>query len=491
MTKSENRSAFSNQQLDTWGGATKASDYPSSLFHQESLRQYFDKLDGSDNPNLFNTFYTFDFDQVRQLAAKATGTPELYLPKTTYDTDQRTREKSKSLYLQFNTDWDTPLPLHTGFGARYEKTDVVSTALVPTATEIRWNSPNELPITFGTPGFTTLTGKYHYLLPTVDADLDVRSDMKVRFAYGETIGRPRYDQIAGGQVLDGITRVNGGTGSQGNPGLLPVKSKNTDLSWEWYYGKQDFLSIGYFRKNLENYAGQSKVTAQPFNLHTPVGGAYWKEALANGCGNGDTVCIRNYILRNKNGQPGVTRGIDDDSGNATGVIKGLPTDPIANFEITSFSNQKKASLNGLEVNLQHMFGNSGFGLAANYTYVHSGLKFDNTGLKEQFALVGLSDSANLVGIFENAKWTVRAAYNWRDKFLSGTFDGSGPNPNYVEPYAQLDISVGYNFDERLSLQFEAINANDATMRVHGRTRNQALYVTQSGPRYMLGARYKF
>jgi outer membrane receptor protein involved in Fe transport len=61
----------------------------------------------------------------------------------------------------------------------------------------------------------------------------------------------------------------------------------------------------------------------------------------------------------------------------------------------------------------------------------------------------------------------------------------------VEPYAQLDISVGYNFDERLSLQFEAINANDATMRVHGRTRNQALYVTQSGPRYILGARYKF
>jgi TonB-dependent receptor len=315
--------------------------------------------------------------------------------------------------------------------------------------------------------------------------------MKVRFAYGQSIGRPRYDQIAGGQILDQLARTNGGTGSQGNPGLLPVKSKNIDLSWEWYYGKQSFLSVGHFSKDLENYAGQSKVTAQPFNLHTPIGGVYWKEALANGCANADTTCIRNYIFRNKAGQPGVTRRADDALGNATGDIVGQPNDPIANFEITSFSNQKRANLYGMELNLQHMFGNSGFGLAANYTYVHSGLKFDNTGLKEQFALVGLSDSANLVGIFENAKWTVRAAYNWRDKFLSGTFDSAGPNPNYTEPYAQLDVSVGYNFDERLSLQFEAINVTDETMRSHGRTKNQALYVTQSGPRYMLGARYKF
>jgi TonB-dependent receptor len=490
VTKAENRSAFSNQQLDTWGGATRPEDYPSSVWHRESLRQYFDKLDGSDNPNLFNTFYTFDFDQVRQLAANATGTPEKYLPKNTYDTDQRTREKSQSLFFQFNTNWDTALPLHTGIGVRYEKTDVVSTALVPTATGITWGSANELSVAFGPPSFTTLEGKYHYVLPTLDADVDVRSDMKVRFAYGETIGRPRYDQIAGGQILDQIVRVNGGTGSQGNPGLLPVKSKNTDLSWEWYYGKQNFFSIGHFRKNLENYAGQSKVTAQPFNLHTPIGGAFWNEALANGCASADVVCIRNYILRNKNGQGGVVATAET-NGNANGTIPGQASDPIANFEITSFSNQKRASLRGLEVNLQHMFGNSGFGVAANYTYVHSGLKYDNTGLKEQFALVGLSDSANLVGIFENAKWTVRAAYNWRDRFLSGTFDSAGPNPNYTEPYAQLDISVGYNFDDRLSLQFEAINVTDETMRTHGRTVNQALYVTQSGPRFMLGARYKF
>lgn len=489
--KVDNRSALSNNQRDSWGGATKPSDYPASLFHPATVRQYFDQIDGSGNPALFNNFYTFNFDQVRQTVAAASGLPGLYVPKTTFDTDQRTEEKSKHLYLQLNTDWDTALPMHTAIGVRYEKTDVVSTALVPASTAISWGSQNEFTVIQGAPTFTTLTGKYHNLLPSVDWDMDIRSDMKVRASYGETIGRPRYDQIAGGQILNQLARVEGGTGSQGNPALKPVKSKNLDLSWEWYYAKQSFFSVNMFHKDLENYAGQSQVVETPFNLHTPVGGALWNEALANGCANADTTCIRNYIFRNHAGSQGVTRGPDDANGNATGTIVGQPGDPVANFRITSFSNQKKASLKGAELNLQHMFGNSGFGVSANYTWVHSGLKYDNASVGEQFALVGLSNSANLVGIYEDAKWSVRAAYNWRDEFLSSTFDSAGPNPQYVEPYGQLDLSVGYNITDKLSVQFEAINLTDETARVHGRRKEQALYVTQSGPRYSLGARYKF
>lgn len=491
-TDVKNRSAFSVQQRDdVWGGATKPSDYPASMFHQESLRQYFDNIDGSDNPALFDTFYTFNFAELRDLAAKVTGLPELYLPKSGYTTDQRTREKSKSLYLQFNTDWDTALPIHTAIGVRYEKTDVSSTALVPIATSYIWKSNNEFEVGFGAPSFTTLTGKYHHVLPSFDADIDLRSDMKGRFSYGETIGRPRYDQLTGGQVLDSLARIDGGVGRQGNPGLLPVKSKNIDLAWEWYYGKQSFVSVGHFRKSLENYAGQSQEIAQPFNLHTPVGGAHWNAAIGSGCASADLTCIRNYIFRNFNGQPGVTQTGTDTNGNPTGSIIGQANDPVANFRITSYSNQKAARLRGLEFNVQHMFGATGFGVSANYTYVNSGLKYNNASIGEQFALVGLSDSANLVGIFENEQWNVRAAYNWRDKFLSSTFDGSGPNPNYVEAYGQLDLSIGYNINKNLSVQFEGINLTDEIKRIHGRTERNLLFVEQSGPRYMLAARYKF
>lgn len=489
-TKVDYRSAFSVQQRDTWGGATKPSDYPASLFTVDSLSKYFDQVNGSGNPALFDRFHTFNFGQIRDIVAQASGLPALYLPKTTYDTDRRTEEKSKSLYLQFNTEFATRFPINTSLGVRYEKTDISSTALVPTPVAISWVSQNELPVVFGQSGFTTLKGKYSHVLPSFDADIALRDDIKGRFSYGHTIGRPRYDQIAGGQVLDTLARVEGGTGSQGNPALEPVKSKNFDLALEWYYGRQSFVSVNHFRKQLENYAGQSQIIAQPFGVRTPVGGAYWNAALGS-CTTADTTCIRNYIFRNFNGQPGVVAGPNNASGDATGTITAIGTDPVANFRITSYSNQKKANIRGLEFNVQHMFGNSGFGVQANYTYVNSGLKYDNGSVGEQFSLVGLGDSANLVGIFENDKWNVRAAYNWRDEFLSSTTDGSGPNPNYVEAYGQLDLSVGYNVNKNLAVSFEGINLTDEIQRTHGRTKQQVLFVTQSGPRYMLAARYKF
>ncbi|MYN41563.1 TonB-dependent receptor [Duganella sp. FT109W] len=490
FNKVENRSAFSNQQRDTWGGATSPADYPSSVWHPNSVGQYFDQINGSANPNLFNQFYTFNFAQVRQIAANASGLPALYLPKSTFDNDARTQEKTKSAFVQFNTDWDTKFPIRTAIGMRYEKTDVVSTALVPAATGISWVSQNELPISFGAPTFTTLGGSYHHLLPSFDSDIELTPTQKLRFSAGETIGRPRYDQIQGGQTLDRLTRTDGGTGSQGNPALKPVKSKNLDLSYEWYYGKQNFFSLGYFKKNLENYAGQSQIIATPFNLHTPVGGALWNEALSAGkCLASDTTCIRQYIFTNHPTAPGVTApGVN---GDVNGTIVGQPSDPVANFRITSFSNQKKASLSGLELNLQHMFGDSGFGVSTNYTYVHSGLRYDNNKVGEQFALVGLSNSSNVVGIYEDKKFTARVAYNWRGEFLSSTFDGSGPNPQYVEAYGQVDISLGYNYNDKLSFQIEGINVGNAIQRVHSRTQNQVESVTQAGPRYMIGARYKF
>jgi outer membrane receptor protein involved in Fe transport len=96
-----------------------------------------------------------------------------------------------------------------------------------------------------------------------------------------------------------------------------------------------------------------------------------------------------------------------------------------------------------------------------------------------------------VAFYDRGRWQVRAAYNWRDEFLSGRFDGQGPNPNYVEAYGQLDMNVSYQVTEKLTLQVEGINLTDETQRVHGRHQNQVLFATQNGPRYMFGLRYKF
>ncbi|KAF1717009.1 TonB-dependent receptor [Pseudoxanthomonas yeongjuensis] len=490
-TEVNNRTAYGYMQRDTWGGVGTPADYEDGIWYVDDMSRYFDSFSGSNDPNFSSQFLVFDFNRLRDQAALVAGDDSFYRAPTEFTRDLRTTEKSKSAYLQWTTTFDWSMPLHVAAGVRYEETEVTSSALVPIGTGISWGSANELNVIFGEAGFTTLKGKYDYLLPNLDLALDLTDTIKLRGSYGETIGRPGWQDIQGGQTIAQLLRVDGGDGNQGNPALEPLLSHNFDLSFEWYYGESSYLSVGYFRKNIDNYIGVTQIEDTPFDLHTPVGGAYWNEALGSGCAVSDMVCIRNFILINHAGDPGVTSTGTNANGEQTGTIEGLPGDPIASFAITVPANQQSASLDGWEFNVQHVFGESGFGLAANYTIVDSSLGYDNYNLGEQFALEGLSDSANLVAFYDKGRWQVRAAYNWRDEFLSSRFDGQGPNPNYVEAYGQLDMNVSYEVTERLTLQVEGINLTDETQRVHGRHQNQVLFATQNGPRYMFGLRYKF
>lgn len=491
LTDVDNRTAFSNVQRDTWGG-TGAENYPDNVWIPDSIAHYFNRFGGvGNNPALFNQFFTFDFETVRRLAAQAAGDDSLYRRSDVFTTDRRVNEKSRSAYAQYGTTFDWKMPLHVAAGVRFERTEVESQALVPTYSGIAWGSANELNLVRAGSGFSTLKGEYSYWLPNLDLSLDLTDKLILRGSYGHSIGRPGWGDIQGGRTFNELLRVDGGTGAQGNPDLKPLLSKNFDMSLEWYYGESSFLAVGYFRKNIDNYIGVTTFDDTSAGLHTPVGGAFWNEALTAGCTVADVVCIRNHILNNHNGAPGVTRTGVDTNGNATGTIVGQPGDPVANFRVTTPANQRSATLDGWEFNAQHMFP-GGFGVSANYTIVDSSLGYDNYNLGEQFALEGLSDTANIVAFYERGPLQLRGAYNWRDEFLAGRFDGTGlPNPVYVEAYGQLDLSAGYRWNDRLSLSFEVINAMGKTQRVHGRHYNQLLSATQTGPRFMFGVRYNF
>jgi TonB-dependent receptor len=204
------------------------------------------------------------------------------------------------------------------------------------------------------------------------------------------------------------------------------------------------------------------------------------------CAPSDSGCIRQWIFANLAGSPGV------DAVNK--VITGQPGDPLMVFQMGTFqNNQRTSKLNGLEFNVQHFFGNTGFGVSANFTKVRSNLSYDNNKAGAQTdVLVGLGDSGNIVGIYEKAGLSTRLAYNWRGKFLVANFGGAeGAQPLYVEPYGQIDLGVGYDFSKNLRLQFDAINLMDAYVRTHMRNENQIGSVTQLGRRFMFGARYKF
>ena len=490
LTDVDNRTAFSNVQRDTWGG-TGAENYPDNVWIRDSISQYFERFNASRDPALFNQFFTFDFETVRRLAGIAAGNDALYRRSDVFTTDRHVSEKSRNAYVQYSTTFDWRMPLHVAAGVRYERTQVESRALVPTYSAIVWGSANELNLVRSGSGFSTLKGDYDYWLPSLDLSLDLADNLILRGSFGQSIGRPGWGDIQGGRTFNELLRVDGGSGAQGNPGLEPLLSNNFDVSLEWYYGESSYMSVGYFRKNIDNYIGVTTFDDTSAGLRTPIGGAFWNEAISSGCPTADVVCIRNYILNNRNGSPGVVRTGVDANGNATGTITGQAGDPVANFRVTTPANQRSATLDGWEFNIQHMFP-GGFGVSANYTIVDSGLTYANYNLGEQFALEGLSDSANFVAFYERGPLQLRSAYNWRDKFLNGRFDGTGlPNPVYVEAYGQLDLSAGWRFNDQLSLSLEVINAMDKTQRTHGRHRNQLLYATQTGPRFMLGLRYNF
>ncbi|MCG8274952.1 TonB-dependent receptor [Stenotrophomonas sp. NLF4-10] len=500
-TDYKNHSYGSHVQLDTWGGATNAGDYPDEVWPLYNLGNFFKSFSGHNDPNFTDGIFMYDFATLHQLATQAwvnagRGVAADYLPawdtsfagtqvpgsveptRTNYDS--RVREKSKSLYLQWSNTFDWGLPVDIAAGVRWEKTEVEATAQQPAPAGIRWISENEFVVAYSGSEFRTLGGKYDYFLPNLDMAVELNDSMKLRASYGETIGRPQWGDMNPAARVADQARFDFGSGGAGDPALKPLESRNIDLSFEWYYSDASYLSVGYFHKKIDNFIATQTTTQSPYpDLHTPAGGAYWNAAISGGCAATNRVCIRDYIFANFDGQPGVDA--------ASGTISGLDSDPVLQVKMSVPVNNRSDSLDGWEFNIQHMFGESGFGLAANYTMVDSGLTYDVASLDTQFAMTGLSDTANFVAFYDKGPWQVRAAYNWRDKFLAGL----GTTPTYVEAYGQVDMNVSYQVTDNLTLSLEGINLTDSYFRSRGRNSHQLHNITQLGPRYMFGLRYKF
>ena len=490
LTNVKNRSAFANVQRDTWGNniAGGPAAMPDNIFHADSISKYFSRIPGSDNPALFNQFLYFNFDDVRKAAIAYLGGDQLMKASFDWKDDFRTTEKSQALFAQYNRGWEMGgVPFEAAIGGRYERTKVDSPSTERVPTSVVWNGGNEFNLVYANSSAASdAKGKYGYFLPSIDFSADVTPDTKLRVSYGSTIGRPGWAAIQGGRTVSSPARVDAGTGSMGNPGLKPLKSNNLDFSAEHYYSKGSYIAASFFQKSITNYIQSVVVNSSPYDLHTPSMGAYFNEAIAAGKTISDLPGIYDYIVAHHPGGAGV-----DSAGH---TITGQPSDPLMVFNMSTQTNSAtKKNLHGVELNFQHTF-NNGFGGSVNYTRVRSGLMYRNGVVGDQTgtALVGLGDSGNIVAFYEDSTYSARVAYNWRGKYLSANYGGAeGAQPQYTEAYGQVDLSLGYNVDNHLSFQLEAINLTDQYTRTQMRDALQLGGVTQLGRRVMIGARYKF
>jgi TonB-dependent receptor len=404
------------------------------------------------------------------------------------------------------------LPVNFLAGLRYEGTDSTSTSFQVLPGALVWTDNNDFRLDNaldddGQPIIVAVVvdNSYNNLLPSLDMDIGLTDDIKARFSYSQTIARPSPGQLRAGVTgfaADAPTLTGGtATASSNNPSLVPLLSNNVDLSVEWYFDDTSYVSGGFYEKRVINFIGSQQVNEPHFDLRDATAGP---RALAAADALTDlgvpvtetSLFVMTVVLDN----PTVfLNGAADYAAQDATVIAANydvepdETDPLIEFVTAQPLNTEDAQISGFELAVQHFFGETGFGIQANYTTVNGDVAFDNGGdpSVNQFALVGLSDTANLVFIYENFGLNARLAYNWRDEFLSEVNVGPSRSPRYVEAFSQIDVSVGYDVLDNLTVFFEGINITEEDSREHGRTERQIWNAFDLGARYSLGARYTF
>jgi len=439
---------------------------------------------------------------------------------TVTETNDTVQETISSLFAKFNMNAELlGHDARLSAGVRYEETEVKSISQQSVPSGILWTADNDFLLQqSGSTQALSQTASYDHILPNFDLSVDILDNLVGRVSFSKTIGRAAYSNLYASTTANSPNRptVLGGqvTGSAQNPALVPLESDNFDVSLEWYYGDTSYVSIGYFDKKVKNFIGNGSVDRNLFGIRDQTSGAA-------GTRSGDALDIIDTLgvdqseanlftlvaLIDANGGDRAAAQAEFQANLVNGAlpqsyvdqilgaydVSANSEDPLMTFTVTQPINNREGNIDGMEFAWQHFFGDTGFGFQANYTMVNGDVELDPGAPtdEEQFALVGLSDTANLTAIYEKYGFSARLAYNWRDTFLQQTNQTGDRSGIYVEDYGQYDLSVSYDINDRFSVSFEGVNLTGEDQRTYHRVPEEVYYVYELSPRYMIGARYKF
>lgn len=293
----------------------------------------------------------------------------------------------------------------------------------------------------------TLDKSYTDVLPSFNIAYELTDTLVLRGAASKVISRPAYTSIASPGSLRYYTeeysndrRVAGGTiepgwyGSGSNKDLEPFEAVQYDLGLEWYYRPGSVLGMGLFRKNIENF----------------VVGVIRDQQLVIG---GEEVTVQDYSTQ-ANGRDGVSQGV--------------------------------------ELYAQHSF-DSGFGFQANYTYNdtnQAAVVIDGQEIGASPLEGSAKNQSNLTVFYETDTFLARASWNRRGERVGGIVNGFSV---YSEPYDQLDLNLGYNFSNGLTLTGSVLNVTRSEQRSYlGNDTTARFYSNAYSGRIMyLGLAWKF
>lgn len=294
----------------------------------------------------------------------------------------------------------------------------------------------------------TAINTYRYFLPSLNLKFQITDKFLARFAASRALTRPGLADVRNFITIG--TNGTSLTASTGNPYQKPALSDQFDVTLEWYFARVGSLTFDAFYKRIHNF-----FVADTINRSITNNGVT------------ETIGIRG---------PGNYKG--------TGTVKG--------FEIAY--QQTFDFLPGLL---------SGFGVNTSYTYIDSkGVPntFLNGGSAVNQSPIGTAGNlpleqlskhnVNVAVFYEKGPISIRAAYNWRSRFLLTASDVIIPYyPIFNEATGQLDGSIFLNVTKFLKVGVQGVNlTNEVT-----KTSQQYTLDGRLGPRsyFMNDRRFSF
>jgi TonB-dependent receptor len=161
------------------------------------------------------------------------------LIRDSFRDDWRTKDRISAVFLQ--GDIELARQWRMSAGTRFEKTDVTlvkpfEDVRAPTIVE-RWTQRR------------TFRSDYRNWFPNLQLRYEPWHRLVLRAAYSTTIGRPKVTDISGRLVEDDVTQIV----TFSNPGLKPQHGRNLDFSAEYYFEPVGVVSLGVFRKKIDNF----------------------------------------------------------------------------------------------------------------------------------------------------------------------------------------------------------------------------------------------
>jgi TonB-dependent receptor len=400
-----------------------------------------------------NAYYIRDnIDQWRQLYhsvdANFLTTDLLHLQKT-FDVD----EKTTNLFVMADTENDLfGHRLRGNFGVRYVNVGTGMTFYKVDATTkvVTPSSANKSASKF---------------LPSLTLRYDPAKDVLLRFNYGETLRRPNFGDLNPVlQLGDDVSKVGYGSGSGGNPDLKPTRSKNIDLTAEWYFQKDSALYGTAFTRRIDGLVVglRHKVHVDPAN-----------DPFRNSTSGGDHTNGYDYVINSPvNASNGKISGVE------LGTIyfpKGLPW-----------------YLDGL-------------GFQGSYTQLTSSQNVPDANdagvitaqLKTPFFGVSRR-SYNATLAYEKGPIGARLSYVWRSGFLAANEAALFANPIGIwrHPEKSVDFQLTYNINDRMSFDISGVNLTNEMQQQYyhfgdaGSAQTTNFGTVQVGRAFSAGFRWK-